>query len=74
MIGWFIGGAMDLTWTIEYAVQTGRGRIVSFEWLFLLTGLRATESGIDYRILGVIIVFATLMFVASRFAVAVSGI
>ena len=53
MIGWFIRGAMDLTWTIEYAVQTRRAQIVSFIWLLPLTGLRATESGVDRRVLSV---------------------
>ena len=45
-----------------------------FKCLFPLTGLGATESGIDCRVLGVIIVLVTLMFVASRLAVAVSGL
>ena len=64
---------MNLAWAVEYAVQTGRARIVIFEWLFLLTGLRATESGIDCRVFGVITIFATLVFVASGFAVAISS-
>ena len=34
VVCWFIGGAVNLTRAIEYAVQTGRARIVSFEWLF----------------------------------------
>ena len=34
VIGWLIGGAVNLTQAIEYAVQTGRVQIVSFEWLF----------------------------------------
>ena len=38
MIGWLIGGAMNLTRAIEYAVQTGRARIASFERIFPLTG------------------------------------
>ena len=42
MIGWFIGGAVDLTWTIEYAVQAGWAQIVSFKWLLPLAGLGAT--------------------------------
>ena len=73
MIGWFIGGAMDLTWTIEYAVQTGRARIVSFKWLFPLTGLGATESGIDGRVFGVIAIISMLVSVTSGLAVAISG-
>ena len=58
---------------IEYAVQTGRARIVSFEWLFSLTGLRATESGIDCRVFGVIAVFVMLIFVALWFVVIIPG-
>ena len=34
VVGWFIGGAVNLSRAIEYAVQTGRARIVSFKWLF----------------------------------------
>ena len=64
---------MDLTWTIKYVVQAGRARIVSFVWLLPLTGLRATESGINHRVLGVITIASTLVSVASGLAVAVSG-
>ena len=64
---------MDLAWSIEYAVQTGRARIISFKWLLPLTGLRATESGIDRSVLGAITVVSTLMSIASGLAVAVSG-
>ena len=73
MIGWFIGGAVDLAWTIEYAVQTGRARLVSFKWLFPLTGLGATESGIDRRVIGMITVASTLVSVVSGLAIAISG-
>ena len=38
VIGWFIGGAMNLARAVEYAVQTGRSWIVYFERLFPLTG------------------------------------
>ena len=74
VVGWFIGGAVNLTRAIEYAVQTGRARIISFKWLFPLTGLRATESGIDGRAFGVIAIIATLVFVASGLAVAIAGL
>ena len=73
MIGWFIGGAEDLAWTIEYAVQTGRARIVSFKWIFPLTRLGATESGIDGRVFGVIAIILTLVSIPSGLAVATSG-
>ena len=62
---------MDLTWTIEYAVQAGRARIVSFIWLLLLTGFRANESGVDRRVLGVVAVASTLVSVTSGLAVAI---
>ena len=38
VVGWFIGGAMNLARAIEYAVQTGRAQIISLKWLFPLTG------------------------------------
>ena len=38
VIGWFVGGAVNLARAVEYVVQTGRSRIVSFERLFPLTG------------------------------------
>ena len=63
---------MDLTWTIEYAVQVGRARIVSFVWLLLLIGLRAAESSVDRRVFGVVTVASTLVFIASWLAVAIS--
>ena len=65
---------MNLTRAIEYAVQTGRARIVSFEWLFPLTGLRATKSSIDCRVFGIVAIVATLVSVASWLAVAISGV
>ena len=74
VIGWLIGGAVNLTRAIEYAVQTGRARIASFERLFPLTGFRATESGIDCRVFGVIAVVAALVSVATWSAVAIFGI
>ena len=73
MIGWFIRGAMDLTWAIEYAVLDGRALIISFIWLLPLTGLRATESSVDRRVIGVVTVVSTLVSIASRLAVTVSG-
>ena len=63
---------MDLTWTIEYAVQAGWARIVSFIWLLPLTGLGSTESGIDRRVVDIVTVASTLVLVVSGLAVAVS--
>ena len=64
---------MDLAWTIEYAVQAGHARIVSFIWLLPLTGLRATESGVDRRVVGIVTAASTLVSVVSGLAVAISG-
>ena len=44
-------------------VQIGRTRSSSFEWLFPLTGFRASESGIDCRILTIVAVNAAFVFV-----------
>ena len=74
VVGWFIGGAVNLARAIEYAVQTGRARIASFERLFPLTGFRATESGINCRVFGIVAVVAALVFVAPWPAVAIFGI
>ena len=74
VIGWLIGGAVDLTRAIKYAIQTGRARSTSFEWLFPLTGSRASESGIDCRILGFIDVIAAPWCVTTLSAVGIFGI
>ena len=65
VVGSLVGGAVYLTRAIEYTVQTGRARSASFEWLFPLTGFRASESGIDYSIFGIVAVDAALVFVAT---------
>ena len=65
---------MNLSWTVEYAVQTGQTQIVICEWPVPLTERRAPKSGIDCRIFGVSTMFAALVFVASGFAVAISGL
>ena len=64
---------MNMAWMIKYAVQAGWARIVLLERLLPLTGLRATESGIDHRIIGVVIVVSTLVSVVSGNVVAISG-
>ena len=63
-----------MTRAIEYMVQTGRAWSASFEWLFPLTGFRASESGIDCRILTVITVNAAFVFLAMRPATTVLDI
>ena len=64
MIRRLVGGAVNLAWTIKYAVQAGWARIVLLEWLLPLTGLRATESSVDRRILGVVTVVSVLVYIA----------
>ena len=64
---------MDLTWTIEYAVQAGRARVVPFVWLLSLTKLGAAESGIDRRVIRIVTIVSTLMPVAPGLAVAILG-
>ena len=74
MVSWFFGGAVYLARAVEYSVQIGRTRSGSFEWLLPLTGFRASESGVDFRILSVIAVNAAFVFVSTSPAVAVLGI
>ena len=74
VVGWLIGGAVNLSRAIEYTVQTGRARIASFERLFPLTGFRATESSIDCCVFGVIAVVAALVSIATWSAVSIFGI
>ena len=64
---------MNLAWTVEYSVQAGWPRIVSFIWLLPLTGLGATESGVDRRAIGMVAIDSTLVSVASGLAVAISS-
>ena len=73
MIGWFTRGAVDLTWTIEYAVQAGRALIIPFIWLLPLNGLGATEFGVDRRVISIFTIVSMLMHVASGLDVAISG-
>ena len=65
---------MYLTGAVEYSVQMGRARSGSFEWLLRLTGLGASESGVDCRILIDVAVNAAFVFVSTRPAIAVLGI
>ena len=74
VISWFIGGAVYLARAIQYAIQTGRSQSTSFKWLFPLTGSRASESGIDCRILGVIAVIAVLWSVTMLPTINIFGI
>ena len=65
MIGWLVSGAVYLTRAIEYMVQAGRTRRTLFEWLFPLTGFRASEPGVDCRILSIVAVNTALVLVVT---------
>ena len=65
---------MYLAQAIEYPVQIGWARGSFFEWLFPLTGFRASESGVDCRILIIIAVNAAFVFVSTRPAIVVLSI
>ena len=65
---------MYLAQAVEYSVQIGRTRSSSFEWLFLLTGFGASESGVDCRILSIIAVNAAFVLIATRPFIVVLGI
>ena len=71
MIGWFVWGAMDLARTVEYAVQARWSQVVSFIWLLPLTGLGATESGVNCSVIGVIAIASSFVSVTSELAVVV---
>ena len=74
MVGWLVRGAMNLARALQYAVQTGRSLIVSFERLFPLTRFQATEFGVDCRVFSVVAIVATLVSIASWPSVAISGV
>ena len=65
---------MNLARAIKYAIQTGRSLIVSFEQLFPLPGFRATESGVDCRVFGVVAIVSSFMSVAPWLAVILTDI
>ena len=73
MIGRLVKGAMNLARPIEYSVQARWTLFVSTKWLLPLTGFRATESGVDRHVFGILIVVSTLVFVALWFTVAISS-
>ena len=65
---------MYLAQAVENSVQIGRTLSCSFEWLFPLTGFRASESGIDCRILIIVTINAAFVLVATLPAIAVLDI
>ena len=74
VIGWFVGGAVNLARPIKYSVQTGWTIFVSFEWLLPLTGFGVAESGIDCRILRIVAIISTLVSIAPWLSVIVTGV
>ena len=73
MISWCTWGAVNLAWTVEYAVQSGHAQIVPFEWFLPLTGLRAAESSVESCVFGVVAVVSSFVLTALGLAVVVSG-
>ena len=71
MIGWFVWGAMDLARAVEYAVQAGSSLTASSIWLLPLTGLGAIESGVDYRVIGVVAIASVFVSIALELAIAI---
>ena len=65
---------MNQAWSAQYRVQVVWFISIRLEWLLPLTGLRATESGVDRRVFCAITVVSTLMSIVSWLAVVVSGI
>ena len=74
MVGWFFGGAVYVARAVEYSVQIGWTRSGPFEWLLLLTGFRASESGVDCRILLVVAVNTAFIFASTRPAIVVLSV
>ena len=65
---------MNLARALQYAVQTGRSLIISFERLFPLSGLRSAESSVDCRVFRAVAVVPSLMFVAPWLAVGIAAV
>ena len=74
VIGWFIGGAVNLARAVEYAVQTGRSLIVTLEWLLPLTGFGSAESSVVCRVFNVVAVVPSLVSAAPWLAIIVPDI
>ena len=72
MGSWFIEGAMNLVGPIQYLIEVGWSVSICLGWLFPLTGLGATESGVDRCVSRYFITIRMLVFIASWLSVAVS--
>ena len=69
-----VRGAMNLARAFQYAVQTGRSLIVSFEWLLLLTGFGFAESGVYCRVFSVVAIVPSLMSIAPWLVVSTAAV
>ena len=65
---------MYLARTIEYAVQAGWSSAVPFIGLLSLAGLGATESGVNYIVIGVIAIASAFVSVAPELVGAAFGL
>ena len=74
VVGWLVRGAMNLARALQYAVQTGRSLIISFERLLPLTGLGSAESSIDCRVFSAVAVVASLMSLTPWLAVSIAAV
>ena len=71
MVSRLVRGAVNLARSVEYSVQARRTVFISFEWPLPLTGLGATESGVDRLVFGIFSVAPTLVFIVSEPAISV---
>ena len=74
VVGRLIGCAMNLAGPLKDFIQAGWTVPVAFERFLLLTGFRATESGIDCSIVCIVVVVSTFIFIAARFTIAIPGL
>ena len=62
---------MNLAQSVQDFVQAGRSLFAAFEWLLLLTGSRAPESGVDRYVVRTFFLVSTLVFIAPWLPVAI---
>ena len=69
-----IGCAMNLTGPLKDFVHARWTVPVAFERFLPLAGFRDTKSGIDCRIVCVVVVVPMFIFIAARFTIAIPGL
>ena len=74
MISLFVWGAVYLAWTVQYAVQAGWSLTVPFVGLLPLAGFGASESGVDCRVIGVVVVASAFASIAPGLVGVVFGL